>query len=212
MATTIDDATLRAAVGAAESLFADGDLDGARDGLEAVRSLAAAGSPVWAEAMSDLAVVFHARGELGDAYAHAQHALRAAPALPEAQEAAAICAEALGVRGRSRAPEGAILIVVENFAPSVGGTEMLAADLARALTRRGRATEVLCHAHPARIPGAHETPVHETEPEDAATALARLLASGRFGGVVGISAPSGFPVHGLLALPHPLDGVRSLVV
>jgi glycosyltransferase involved in cell wall biosynthesis len=206
-----DETALRDAVRSAEERFEAGDRAGALSGLEAVRCTAPVGSRIWAEAVADLAVVLHAGGELPDAYAHARHALRAAPDLEEARETAAICAGSLGGLGAG-SPADRVLIVVERFHPSVGGTETLAADLAVELTRRGRPADVLCYADPQRRPGWRGITVHETPQHAAGHALVRLLGTGEFGAVIGISAPTGFPVLGVLRLPHPLPAIRSLVV
>ncbi len=209
---TFDEAALRAAVRAAEQRFEAGDRVAALSGLEAVRCKAPVGSRVWAETLADLAVVLHAGGELPDAYAHARHALRAVPDLEEARETEAICAGSLWGGSEVARTGDRILIVVERFHPSVGGTEVLAADLAVELGRRGHSADVLCYEHPGRQPGWRGIAVHETPPQDADKALRRLLGAGEFGAVIGISAPTGFPVLGVLRLPHPLRSIRSLVV
>jgi glycosyltransferase involved in cell wall biosynthesis len=210
-AAELSERELRDAVAVAEDRFAAGDLAGALSGLEAVRRAAPPGSRVWAEAMADVAVVLHAMGASHDALAHARHALRAAPDLEEARETAAICATALGL-GQAPPRGERILVVVDNFFPSSGGTEVLAEDLAVSLTRLGHPVEILCRAHPQRRPGWRGIPVHELQPAFADRALAELLSSGRFGAVIGISVPMGFPVLGILRQPELLAGVRSLVV
>ncbi len=203
---------LRAAIQAAEARFADGDRSGALADLEEVRRRAPLRSRVWAEAMADIAVVLHAVGELYDAHAHARRALDAEPGLEEARETAEICAATLGLAPEI-APRGErILVVVDNFFPSSGGTEMLAEDLAVSLTRLGHPVEILCRAHPQRVPGWKGIPVHEMQPAFADRALAGLLSERRFGGVIGISVPMGFPVLGILRQPQLLAGMRSLVV
>jgi glycosyltransferase involved in cell wall biosynthesis len=207
----VDEAAFRARIQAAEARFAEGDPGGALDDLEGVRRSAPLRSHVWAEAMADIAVLLHAGGNLPDAYAHARHALAAAPGLDEARETMEICAASLGLPAE-RAGADRVLLVVDHFTPSRGGTELLAHDLALELTALGHPVEVLCRPHPERAPGGEGTPVHEAPPELAQPALARLLASGRFAAVIGISGPLGFPVLGLLRLPHLLAGVRSLIV
>jgi glycosyltransferase involved in cell wall biosynthesis len=207
----VDEDAFRGRIYAAEERFAEGDPGGALDELEDVRGSAPLRSRVWAEAMADIAVILHAAGNLPDAYAHARHALAAAPGFDEARETMEICAASLGLRPE-RARAERVLLVVDHFTPSRGGTELLAHDLALELTGLGHPVEVLCRPHPERGPGGEGTPVHEAPPELAERALARLLASGRFAAVIGISAPLGFPVLGLLRQPELLAGVRSLIV
>jgi glycosyltransferase involved in cell wall biosynthesis len=209
---TTDDPQLRLSLEAAERRFADGDAAGAYRALEAVRRASGTGSRLWAEAMADIAVVLHDAGEVADAHAYARHAVAAVPDLAEAREALAVCGDALGQPAAAPALNERILLVVELFHPSVGGTEMLAADLAVELTARGRPTEVLCYQHRDRIPGWRGITVHEALPAHAGEALHLLLGSGRFGAVIGISSPAGYPIRSVLGLPHPLRGIRSLVV
>jgi glycosyltransferase involved in cell wall biosynthesis len=211
-ADQLTEQALRAAIHAAEGRFADGDRSGALADLEEVRRHAPLRSRVWAETMADIAVVLHAAGELYDAYAHARRALDAEPGLEEARETAEICAATLGCGPQTAARGERILIVVDNFFPSSGGTEMLAEDLALSLTKLGHPAEILCRAHPQRVPGWKGIPVHEMQPAFADRALAGLLAERRFGGVIGISVPMGFPVLGILRQPQLLAGMRSLVV
>jgi hypothetical protein len=68
----VSDTELRAEISVAEELFAAGMKVEALAVLEGVRWRAGTGSRVWAEAMLDLAVVFHDAGRVGDAYAHAR--------------------------------------------------------------------------------------------------------------------------------------------
>ena len=206
-----DDA-LRAAIGAAEARFAAGDAAGALHDLEEVRRQATPRSRVWAEAMADVAVVLHAAGNLHDAYAHARHAVVAVPELEEARETMEVCAASLGFLPDPAAGGDRILLVVDHFYPSVGGTELLAKDLTLELTRLGHPVEVLCWPHPEREPGWEGIPVHEVPPELSERALASLLAGGRFAAVIGISGPLGFPVLGLLRQPQLYARMRSLVV
>lgn len=208
----VTDEALREAIRGAEELFASGDRGAALDGLEAVRRAAEPCSATWAEAMADIAVVLHAEGALHDALAHARHAVLAAPGLEEARETVEACAALLGLPVERAPHEARTLIVVDHYAPSRGGTEILAEDLARSLTSLGRPVELLCRPHPARRTDPHGIPVHEMEPADGDRALGQLLASGRFGAVIGISGPLGFPVLGLLRQPQLLAAVRSLVV
>jgi glycosyltransferase involved in cell wall biosynthesis len=211
-AGALSERALREAVAGAEDRFAAGDRTGALEALEAVRRAAPGGSRVWAEAMADIAVVLHSLDALHDAYAHVRHALRAEPGLEEARETAEVCATALGPGHGAPVTGDRILVVVDNFYPSRGGTEVLAEDLAVSLTRRGHPVEILCRAHPLRRPGWQGIPVHELEPASADRSLAALLAGGRFAAVIGISVPMGFPVLGILRLLHLLTGMRSLVV
>ena len=211
-AAALNEQALRDALAAAEERFAADDRAGALDALEQLRRAASAGSRVWAEVMADIAVVLHASGDLYDAHAHARRALEAAPGLEEARETAAICASALGLDAPAPARGERVLIVVDNFFPSRGGTEVLAEDLAVSLSRLGHPVEVLCRAHPQRQPAGRGIPVHEFEPGFADRALAALLQERRFGGVIGISVPMGFPVLGILRQPASIAGMRSLVV
>jgi glycosyltransferase involved in cell wall biosynthesis len=207
----MDEHAFRARIHAAEARFAEGDAGGALEDLERVRRDAPLRSRVWAEAMADIAVVLHGAGNLADAYAHARHALVAAPGLDEARETMEICAESLGLQLEHAAGGERVLLVVDHFTPSRGGTELLAHDLAVELTGLGHPVEVLCRPHPDRARGGEGAPVHEAPPELAERALTGLLASGRFATVIGISGPIGFPVLGLLQ--HPLLArVHSLVV
>ena len=203
---------LRAEIEAAEERFAGGDLSGALGGLEAVRRRAPLRSRVWAEAMADIAVVLHASGNLLDARAHARHALAAAPDLDEARETVEACAVSLGLSPAALVPGDRVLLVVDHFTPSRGGTELLAHDLALELRGLEHPVEVLCRPHPDRIAGATPVPVHEAPPALAERALVQLLSSGRYAAVIGISGPLGFPVLGLLRQPRLLAGMRSLVV
>ncbi len=207
-----DEEHLRHLLEAAEGQFADGDATGAYSALESVRRAAGAGTRLWAEALADIAVVLHDAGEVADAYAYARHAVAVAPDLVEARQALDVCGEALAYGGDERMVSDRILLVVELFHPSVGGTEMLAADLAFELTARGRPTEVLCYEHRDRVAGWRGITVHGTAPALAEEALHALLASGRFGAVIGISSPGGYPIRSVLGLPHPLQRIRSLVV
>jgi glycosyltransferase involved in cell wall biosynthesis len=204
-----DDA-LREDIRRAEERFAARDGPGALVALEQVRCAARASSPVWAEAMADIAVVLHAEGALYDALAHARRALEASPELEEARETVEVCARALGQAIPS--PGDHVLVVVDHFAPSRGGTELLAGDLARSLMRLGRPVEVLCRPHPRRGADPDGIPVHEMQPAFGDRALAGLLTNDRFGAVIGISGPMGFPVLGLLRQPALLARLRSLVV
>ncbi len=113
---------------------------------------------------------------------------------------------------RSPRPGDHVLVVVDHFAPSRGGTELLAGDLARSLMRLGRPVEVLCRPHHRRGADPDGIPVHEMQPAFGDRALAGLLADARFGAVIGISGPLGFPVLGLLRQPALLARLRSLVV
>jgi glycosyltransferase involved in cell wall biosynthesis len=208
----VDATSLRAEIEAAEARFAAGDPAGALHELEAVRRRAPLRSRAWAETMADIAVILHSAGNLLDARAHARHALAAAPDLEEARETVEVCAASLGLAPGHAAPGERMLLVVDHFTPSRGGTELLARDLAVELTRLGHPVEVLCRPHPDRTPGSSPVPVHEAPPELAERALVHLLSPGRFAGVIGISGPLGFPVLGLLRQPLLLAGVRSLVV
>ena len=203
---------LREALAAAEEQFAAGDLEKALIALEDVRRAASPGSRVWAEAMADIAVVLHAGGEPYDAYVHARRALEAVPELEEARETAMICAASLGLAGSTEARGDRTLIVVDNFFPSRGGTEVLAQDLALSMTALGHPVEILCRSHPGRKRAGNDLQVHEFEPSFAEQALAALLRERRFGAVIGISVPMGFPVVGVLRFPTLAAGVRSLVV
>jgi glycosyltransferase involved in cell wall biosynthesis len=155
--------------------------------------------------------VLHDAGFIGDAYVHARHVLKVAPDLEGARETLDTCADALGLRDAQSRGER-ILIVVARFYPSVGGTEVLAEDLAVELIRRGYPVEVLCLADVRRRAEWRGIAIHETTEDLVRRDLSMLLSSGQFAGVIGISAPIAFPVAGLLALPHPIPGVRSLVV
>jgi glycosyltransferase involved in cell wall biosynthesis len=207
----VADAELRTEIAVGEELFAAGMKVEALAVLEGVRWRAGTGSRVWAEAMLDIAVMFHDAGHLGDAYVHARHAVRVAPDLEGARETLESCADALGLRAVEQRGER-ILIVVSRFYPSVGGTELLAEDLAVELIRLGYPVDVLCTADGCRRAEWRGISIHETTEALVHRDLARLLASGRFAGVIGISSPMAFPVSGLLAYPHPIPGVRSLVV
>jgi glycosyltransferase involved in cell wall biosynthesis len=207
-----DEHSLRAEIERAEGRFAAGDPVGALDALEQVRCRAPLRTRVWAEAMADIAVILHSAGNLLDARAHARHARAAAPDLEEARETVEVCAASLGLPAETMPRADRILLVVDHFTPSCGGTELLAHDLALELTRLGHPVEVLCRPHPERMPGATPVPVHEAPPELFERALVSLLAAGRFTALIGISGPLGFPVLGLLRQPQLLAGVRSLVV
>ena len=196
LGVTFDEAELRAAVRAAERRFEAGNRGGcavrpgggAVQGSGRIESLGrGARRPGGRPAR---------RGRATRRLCDARHALRAAPDLEEARETEAICAGSLWGGSEAARTGDRILVVVEKFHPSVGGTEVLAADLAVELARRGHPADVLCYEHPGDDgPAGGGSRCTRRRRRTPTRALRRLLGCGRVRrrhrdlGAGGISCP-----------------------
>jgi tetratricopeptide (TPR) repeat protein len=107
-------------------------------------------------------------------------------------------------------PPGRVLVCVDLFHPSVGGTERLAEHVGTSLQELGWEVAVACRAHPDRVPGprlgmdVHE--IHRRPREE----LRRIVARGRFAAVLALGDPYAWPVPATLRLPA--SGPRTVVV
>jgi glycosyltransferase involved in cell wall biosynthesis len=124
---------------------------------------------------------------------------------PANEDAPALLAELGASQPRPRAAWGArprLLIAVGLFHPHVGGSERLAEDLGVALIERGWEVEIATEVWPGRETSHRGLRIHELG-ANPATGLQHLVAAGRYDAALAFSAPQGWPVEGLLELPHP---------
>jgi glycosyltransferase involved in cell wall biosynthesis len=106
---------------------------------------------------------------------------------------------------------GRLLIGVEHFFPSSGGSERLAEDAAVALRDLGWDVAIVTGPHPERRPGGHRgLPVFEVRPGHHAADLAAAVAAHRADAILSFAFPLAWPVLEPLALPHPRP--RAVVV
>ena len=112
--------------------------------------------------------------------------------------------------GAPREGAGRVLICVDLFHPSVGGTERLAEGVGTALQGLGWEVEVACRADVARTARRRNgMAVHEIRRKPREE-LRKVVARGRFDAVLAIGDPFAWPVTAALHLPKP--GPRTVVV
>jgi len=108
-------------------------------------------------------------------------------------------------------PRRGVLIVVENFLPSVGGVERIAEGLGLYLAGRGFDVGVVAYPHPGREGRDHRgLTVHELPRTDEIAALDRIVAETGVEAVIGLEAyPTAIPTLATLLLQR--SGVRRIV-
>ena len=185
-----------AALGLAEERIAAGDLEGGRRLADAV--LTAVGrADMRAEALNDLGVVAFLRGDRAGARTHFHGAVEADPTH-------AAASENLAHVGANRR----LVVCVEYFHPSVGGSERLAEDVGRLLGDAGWEVEIATRALPGRTELAHHgMVVHEL---DGAAQLDDLLTERSPDAVLAFAGPTSWPMLG--ALRHAERGTRVVAV
>jgi len=105
--------------------------------------------------------------------------------------------------GPPAAAGGRVLIVVDWFHPSVGGSERLAEMAGVALQAQGLDVEVATRPLAERTAGEHRgMTVHEIDGDPLAS-LAALVERGSYDGVLVFAAPTTWPVLATLQLPSP---------
>ena len=138
-------------------------------------------------------------------------ARRAAEAQPGAVETVAdelaelARREEAGVPGSPAAPRALsrVLIVVDYFHPSLGGSERLAEAAGATLQAQGLTVEVATRRLPQRTAREHRGMlVHEIDPERP-DELQAVVAAGAYDGMLIFSAPTSWPIVASLRLPAP---------
>ena len=110
-----------------------------------------------------------------------------------------------GVPGSTAAPRALsrVLIVVDYFYPSLGGSERLAEAAGATLQAQGLTVEVATRRLPQRTAREHRGMlVHEIDPERP-EALQTVVAAGAYDGMLIFSAPTSWPIVASLRLPAP---------
>ena len=113
--------------------------------------------------------------------------------------------EEAGVPGSPAAPRALsrVLIVVDYFHPSVGGSERLAEAAGATLQAQGLTVEVATRCLPQRTARKHRGMlVHEIDPEHP-DELQAVVAAGAYDGLLIFSAPTSWPIVASLRLPAP---------
>ncbi|HWI73005.1 MAG TPA: glycosyltransferase family 4 protein, partial [Baekduia sp.] len=99
---------------------------------------------------------------------------------------------------------GKLLVAVDHFFPSSGGSERLAEDAGIALRDLGWQVEIVTRALPDRVSGGHRgMAVHEVDPDRGEAELAAVVARVRPDAILAFAAPLTWPISGPLNLPHP---------
>jgi glycosyltransferase involved in cell wall biosynthesis len=150
-----------------------------------------------------VAIAARACGEWSLAREWADRARALDPSLPGL---AALDIELASRPHAAPAPErpGRLLIGVEHFFPSSGGSERLAEDAAVALRDLGWDVAIITGQHPDRRPGGHRgLPIFEVRKGQEAADLAAIVAEHRTDAILSFAFPLAWPIFGPLALPHP---------
>ena len=109
-------------------------------------------------------------------------------------------------------PAGRVLIAVDYFHPSVGGSERLAEMAGAALQAHGMTVEIATRALEGRASLEHRgMRVHEVS-GDPLTELRALVSAGRYDGLLVFSAPTAWPLVCSLQLQLPKPGPKLVVV
>lgn len=107
-------------------------------------------------------------------------------------------------------PPGRLLVCVDYFFPSIGGTELLAEGIGVALGRIGWDVEIACRMLPERTePTRRNMLIHEISGKPQET-LAALVQHRGHDAVLSFSDPYAWPIPSVLTLP--VDGPRVVVV
>jgi glycosyltransferase involved in cell wall biosynthesis len=107
-------------------------------------------------------------------------------------------------------PPGRLLVCVDYFFPSIGGTELLAEGIGVALQRIGWDVEIACRPLPNRTePTRRGMRIHEISGQPHET-LSALVQDRRHDAVLSFSDPYAWPIPSVLTLPA--DGPRVVVV
>jgi glycosyltransferase involved in cell wall biosynthesis len=185
-----------AALTLAEERIAAGDVEGGRRLADAV--LTAAGrADLRGEALNDLGVAAFLQGDRTAARTHFRAAVQTDPTHAAARENLAH----VGADPR-------VVVCVEHFHPSVGGSERLAEDVGRLLGDAGWQVEIATRALPGRTELVHHgMVVHEL---DGAAQLDALLSERSPDAVLAFAGPTSWPLLG--ALRHAERGTRVVVV
>jgi glycosyltransferase involved in cell wall biosynthesis len=187
-----------AALALAEERIAAGDLAGGRELAETVLS-AVSRADLRAEALNDLGVTAFLHGDRGAARTHFHAAVETDPTH-------AVARENLVHVGATRR----VLVCVEYFHPSVGGSERLAEDVGLLLGEAGWEVEIATRALPARTEDVHHgMVVHELEGDHGAE-LDALLVVRSPDAVLSFAGPTSWPILG--ALRQAERGSRVVVV
>jgi glycosyltransferase involved in cell wall biosynthesis len=187
-----------AALALAEERIAAGDLPAGRELAEAVLS-AVTRADLCAEALNDLGVTAFLRGDRDAARTHFHAAVQTDPTH-------AVARENLAHVGATRR----VVVCVEYFHPSVGGSERLADDVGRLLGDAGWEVEIATRALPERIELVHHgMVVHELEGDHGAE-LDALLSARSPDAVLAFAGPTSWPILGVLR--HADRGARVVVV
>jgi glycosyltransferase involved in cell wall biosynthesis len=184
-----------AALTLAEERIGAGDLAAGQQLAETVLS-AVSRADLRAEALNDLGVVAFLHRERDAARAHFRAAVEADPTH-------AVARENLAHVGATRR----VIVCVEYFHPSVGGSERLAEDVGRLLGEAGWGVEIATLPLPERTSAVHEGMlVHEVD----GGGLDALLAQRSPDAVLAFAGPTSWPTLG--ALRYVDHGARVVVV
>lgn len=161
-------------------------------------------------ALENLAGLLAGAGDHLQATGLLLQAARQRPDDAELREALAASAVAAGVWPASRqvaeGPRrpGRLLIAVDHFFPSSGGSERLAEDAGVALRALGWDVAIVTRALPDRVPGGHRgMAVHELDSRRAVEELTAVVARERPDAILAFAGPLAWPVTAPLALAHP---------
>jgi glycosyltransferase involved in cell wall biosynthesis len=187
-----------AALALAEERIAAGDLAGGRELAEIVLS-AVSRADLRAEALNDLGVTAFVHGERAAARSHFHAAVEADPTHAAAHEN-------LAHVGATRR----VVVCVEYFHPSVGGSERLADDVGRLLGDAGWEVEIATRALPERIEDVHHGMVVHGLDGDHGAQLDALLTTRSPDAVLAFAGPTSWPILG--ALRQAERGSRVVVV
>ncbi|HEU4976357.1 MAG TPA: glycosyltransferase family 4 protein [Baekduia sp.] len=173
------------------------------DGLQAVALArqAALAEPGDAERWRSLSAYSAEAGLWPLAGEAARRILALAPGDPGAAELERRAVQALGPQ---LPPSHRLLVAVERFHPSTGGSERLAEDAALALRDRGWQVDVVTRAMDERESREHRgLRIHEVRLESAQHELAAIVARGAYDAILAFATPASWPVLAPLALAHP---------
>jgi glycosyltransferase involved in cell wall biosynthesis len=187
-----------AALALAEERIGVGDLAGGRQLAETVLS-AVSRADLRAEAVNDLGVVAFLQGDRATARGHFRAAVEADPTH-------AVAHENLAHVGATRR----VVLCVEYFHPSVGGSERLADDVGRLLGDAGWEVEIATRALPERVEDVHHGMVVHGLDGDHGAQLDALLAARSPDAVLAFAGPTSWPILG--ALRQAERGSRVVVV
>lgn len=146
----------------------------------------------------------------------------AEPALAQAAKLGADVADELSTVARHRcaaSPDGVghaaraitrVLVIVDYFHPSLGGSERLAEAAGVALGSQGMAVDVATRSLPERSATHHRgMPIHEIG-DDPVAELSELVGRHRYDALLIFSAPFSWPLSSALALPHPRPRILAV--